>query len=83
MNKWRAMTDQELEVLRNSLAERRACDQESRGKFRIPDAAQHSIAGALYWSLTAIWQDRPVALVAGILILIWQIAQLLVDTAQS
>lgn len=83
MSRWRAMTDAELSELQAHAAARHALAVQDRKEFGTPDAAQTSIAGALYWTLKVFWQDRPMILVGGVLLLIWQIGRLLYVVLRS
>lgn len=83
MSRWRAMTDAELLDLQSAGNERRALAGADRPGYPTPGAAQVSVAGALYWAIRVFWQDRPLILLGGIVLLLWQIGRLLLLAAKG
>lgn len=77
MSRYRPMTDAELLELRSATYERRALAIQERKEYPTPNAAQASIAGALYWTIQVFWQDRPLILLGGVALLLWQLGRIL------
>lgn len=83
MSRWRAMTDAELLELQAAGNERHSLAGADRPTYPTPDAAQVSVAGALYWAICVFWQDRPLILMGGVVLLLWQIGRLLLLALKS
>lgn len=76
MSRYRSMTDAELLELQAAAGERHALPSQERKEYSTPDAAQASVAGALYWTIRVYWQDRPFVLVGGVGLVVWQLGRL-------
>ena len=73
MSKLRGMRDTELNELQAAAKDRAALtDFEVRRHYKTPDAAESSIAGALFWAWTLLRQDKPAFIVIALLALLWQ-----------
>lgn len=76
MGKLRSMTDAELDQLQASAAERKSLPEAERRAYPYPVAAHDTLAGASWWAVLCLHQDRPFVLYGGIfgwlaLLLIW------------
>jgi len=73
VSKWRGLRDTELDELQAAAKDRAALtDLDVRRLYKTPDAAESSIAGALYWAWTLLRQDKPAFITIAVIALLWQ-----------
>lgn len=77
--RWRSITDEELSFLQAAAQVRKAMPtQQARAELGTPEPANNSFAGALYWSITVLVQDRPGFVVLALLAILWQLVDLVI-----
>ncbi len=63
--RFRGLSEDEYVQLEAAALERRNLPAEEREGFGTPPEAESSIGGALLWSITVLWQDRPNLVLCG------------------
>ncbi len=68
------MTDEELAELQEAASERRSMRiAEDRHEYPVPQAAETTYSGAIYWAFTVLRQDNPLFLCLGVILSGWVI----------